>query len=82
MRSRSGPRGPRTLDLDLLLYGAQVLNTPRLVVPHPGLLERDFMLEPLLDVAPQIVHPVAGLPIAALRDRIAYRQILERVEGS
>lgn len=49
--------GPRTLDLDLLLYGDAVLATPRLTVPHPGLAERNFVLYPLADLAPEMVLP-------------------------
>ena len=49
--------GPRTLDLDLLLYGHEVLATPRLTVPHPGLAERNFVLYPLAELAPDLVLP-------------------------
>ncbi len=54
-----GPQrwGPRTLDLDLLLYGAEIIDTERLNVPHPGLPERSFVLYPLADVAPELVLP-------------------------
>ncbi len=57
-RVREGERwGPRTLDLDLLLYGDQVIGTPRLTVPHPGLRERAFVLYPLADLKPDLVLP-------------------------
>ncbi|CNH88142.1 2-amino-4-hydroxy-6-hydroxymethyldihydropteridine diphosphokinase [Yersinia pekkanenii] len=49
--------GPRTLDLDIMLYGSQVINTDRLIVPHYGLKEREFMLYPLADIAPDLVFP-------------------------
>lgn len=49
--------GPRTLDLDLLLYGQQVIATERLTVPHPGLSSRDFVLRPMLDIDPDITLP-------------------------
>jgi 2-amino-4-hydroxy-6-hydroxymethyldihydropteridine diphosphokinase len=54
-----GPQrwGPRTLDLDLLLYGAQIIDSVRLQVPHPGIAERNFVLYPLADVAPELVLP-------------------------
>lgn len=49
--------GPRTLDLDIMLFGNRVINTPRLTVPHYGLKEREFMLYPLSDIAPTLVFP-------------------------
>lgn len=49
--------GPRTLDLDLLLFGGQVINTPRLTVPHPEMARRSFVLYPLADIAPALVLP-------------------------
>lgn len=62
--------GPRRLDLDLLLYDDRIVREPRLGVPHPGLHLRDFMLLPLLELAPQIVIPGVG-PAAAWRTRCA-----------
>jgi 2-amino-4-hydroxy-6-hydroxymethyldihydropteridine diphosphokinase len=58
--------GPRTLDLDLLLYGDAVVATERLTVPHPRLAERAFVLRPLCDLAPQVRHPVLGRTLAEL----------------
>lgn len=49
--------GPRTLDLDLLLYGSEVIATPRLTVPHPFMTERNFVLWPLAELAPDLVLP-------------------------
>lgn len=60
-RVRDGPRyGPRTLDLDLLLYGDAVVDEPGLTVPHPRLHERRFALEPLAELAPGLVVPGRG----------------------
>ncbi len=59
-RRRERRWGPRTLDLDLLLYGDRVIDTPDLAVPHPGLAQRAFVLRPLLDVAPDLVVPGLG----------------------
>lgn len=56
-RRRERHWGPRTLDLDLILYGDQVINHPRLTVPHPGVSERDFVLRPLFDISPQLSLP-------------------------
>jgi 2-amino-4-hydroxy-6-hydroxymethyldihydropteridine diphosphokinase len=62
----AGPRfGPRTIDLDLLLYGDQVVNVPGLVVPHPRLHERRFALEPLAELDPALEIPGRG-PVQAL----------------
>src|SRR5262249_12693839 len=60
-RTRTGPRyGPRTIDLDLLLYGDQLVDEPGLTVPHPRLHERAFALEPLLDLDRDVVVPGRG----------------------
>ncbi len=59
-RTREVRWGPRTLDLDLLLYGDRVIETPALTVPHPRMHERRFVLEPLCEIAPEAVHPVLG----------------------
>ncbi len=60
-RVRDGTRwGPRTIDLDLLLYGDEIVDEPGLCVPHPRLHERRFALEPLAELAPQAVVPGAG----------------------
>jgi 2-amino-4-hydroxy-6-hydroxymethyldihydropteridine diphosphokinase len=65
-RTRTGPRyGPRTIDLDLLLYGAERIDEPGLEVPHPRLHERRFALEPLAELDPGLVVPGHG-PVGAL----------------
>ncbi len=57
-RIRTFPNAPRILDLDILLYGNLVINQERLIIPHPRLAERKFVLEPLVQIAPDIIHPV------------------------
>jgi 2-amino-4-hydroxy-6-hydroxymethyldihydropteridine diphosphokinase len=65
-RTRDGPRfGPRTIDLDLLLYGQERVDEPGLTVPHPRLQERRFALEPLAELDPALVVPGRG-PVQAL----------------
>lgn len=73
-RVRDGSRwGPRTIDLDLLLYGAQTIDLPGLTLPHPHLHERLFVLEPLAELAPDLVVPGRGslsLLLAELQSRV------------
>ena len=69
-RRRSVPNAPRTLDLDLLAHGDARRATPTLTLPHPRLGTRDFVLLPLLDVAPSWSHPVTGEGAAALLGRL------------
>ena len=61
-RVRDVPRGPRTIDLDLLLYGDEVRDTPGLTLPHPRMHERRFVLVPLVEIAPGARHPVLASP--------------------
>ena len=66
-RERIGPRwGPRTIDLDLLLYGQETIDEPGLVVPHPRLAEREFVLRPLAELVPSLKIPGNGTVQEAL----------------
>jgi len=68
-RERPHPGAARTLDLDLILYGNLVLNEPELAVPHPRFRERRFVLEPLAEIAPELVDPVTGSTVGELLAR-------------
>lgn len=70
-RVRSYRGAPRPIDLDLLLYADRVIDEPGLVVPHPRLQERSFVLQPLLEVAPELRHPVLDLTVAELWRELA-----------
>jgi len=60
------PNSPRPIDIDILFYCDQVINTPELVIPHPRLTQRAFALVPLAEIAPTLVHPVTGKNIKQL----------------
>jgi 2-amino-4-hydroxy-6-hydroxymethyldihydropteridine diphosphokinase len=65
-RKRLRPKGPRTIDIDIVLYGGSVISTNELTVPHPRLEERRFVLEPLVELSPDLRHPVTRRPLREL----------------
>lgn len=69
-RERREKWGPRTIDLDLLLYGEEVIDQPGLTIPHPLMHERAFVLRPLAQIAPDVLHPTLNLTIQQLLDRL------------
>jgi 2-amino-4-hydroxy-6-hydroxymethyldihydropteridine diphosphokinase len=69
-RVRRERHGPRTLDLDLLLFGDEVIEQKALVVPHPRMAQRGFVLEPLRRLAAGLLHPVLGETIEVLAERV------------
>jgi len=62
-RIRGIPKGPRTIDIDILFYAAAVIDTPELQIPHPRIAARRFVLAPLADLAPELRHPVTRLTV-------------------
>jgi len=74
-RERREHWGARTLDLDLILYGQQVINTPRLQVPHPLMRERSFVLVPLAEIAADWLDPVSQNTVGMLGDRLNHQDI-------
>ena len=70
-RQRPFRNAPRTLDLDLILYGDRVVQTETVTVPHPRFRERAFVLEPLAEIAPALIDPVSGLSVGELCRRLA-----------
>jgi 2-amino-4-hydroxy-6-hydroxymethyldihydropteridine diphosphokinase len=68
--------GPRLIDLDILFYDDLVINTPPLIIPHPRLYERAFVLVPLVDVAPELIHPVLQRSVSQLLGEVDSQGIL------
>jgi len=67
-RIRTVPKGPRTIDIDILLFGNAVVRTARLEIPHPRMAERRFVLAPLADLAPDLRHPVTQRTVREMLD--------------
>jgi 2-amino-4-hydroxy-6-hydroxymethyldihydropteridine diphosphokinase len=79
-RVRTIPNGPRTIDIDILLYGNAVVRTARLQIPHPRMRERRFVLAPLADLSPALRHPVTRKTVRQMLEE-APPQIVRRSYG-
>ena len=75
-RTGKGKKEPRPIDLDILFFGEQVIATDNLKVPHPEILNRPFAMVPLLDIEPQLIHPVTKEPVADFLDENERKKII------
>lgn len=81
-RRRVQTKGPRTIDIDILLFGSSIVETKGLTIPHPALHERRFVLEPLAEIAPEVRHPVFKRTVREMRDALPAGQAVRRISRS
>jgi 2-amino-4-hydroxy-6-hydroxymethyldihydropteridine diphosphokinase len=72
-------KGPRGIDIDILLFGDHIIDSPQLTIPHPAMQERRFVLEPLAEIAPDLQHPLLKKTIQELRDELPPGQEVKRI---
>ena len=79
-RKRTVDKGPRVIDIDILLFGSSIIDTPQLTVPHPAMHDRRFVLEPLAEIAPDARHPLFQKTVRELRDALPAGQAVKKVK--
>jgi|ERR1700722_299529 len=79
-RQRVQKKGPRRIDLDILLFGNEVIESPSLTIPHPAMHQRRFVLEPLAKIAPEAWHPVLRKTVRELLDALPPGQSVHKIE--
>ena len=78
-RHRVRKKGPRVIDIDILLFGNEVISSNQLTIPHPAMHQRRFVLEPLAEIAPEIVHPGIKKKVRELLEALAPGQVVRRL---
>jgi 2-amino-4-hydroxy-6-hydroxymethyldihydropteridine diphosphokinase len=79
-RRRIRPKGPRNIDIDILLFGDSIINTPELDVPHPAMHQRRFVLEPLNEIAPEARHPVLKKTVRELLQALPAEEQVKKLK--
>jgi 2-amino-4-hydroxy-6-hydroxymethyldihydropteridine diphosphokinase len=79
-RTRQQNKGPRTIDIDILLFSDTIIDSPKLTIPHPAMHERRFVLQPLAEIAPEVRHPVLKKTIRELLGALPPGQAVEKVQ--
>lgn len=74
-------KGPRSIDIDILLFGSSIVDTKKLTIPHPALHERRFVLEPLAEIAPEVRHPVFKRTVREMRDALPPGQAVRKISN-
>ncbi len=80
-RKRTVPKGPRLIDLDILLFGSAVVSTPDLEIPHPRMAERRFVLEPLAELAPDLRHPLTKRAVREMLAQVTNQLVRRALAG-
>jgi 2-amino-4-hydroxy-6-hydroxymethyldihydropteridine diphosphokinase len=81
-RRRVQRKGPRSIDIDILLFGDAIMESNELTIPHPAMHQRRFVLEPLAEIAPEVLHPVFTKTIRELLDQLPEGQAVRRIPHS
>ncbi len=80
-RRRLQKKGPRQIDIDILLFDDEVVESEELRIPHPGMAKRRFVLEPLAEIAPEVKHPVMGKTVREMLRELPEGQVVRRVKS-
>ncbi len=80
-RHRTQDKGPRPIDVDILLFGDSVIDTNELTIPHPAMHERRFVLEPLVEIAPDVQHPLLKRTVRELRESLPTGQLVRKISA-
>jgi len=80
-RERTQNKGPRSIDLDILLFDGRIIDSPQLTIPHPAMHQRRFVLEPLAEIGPEVRHPKLKKTVKELLAALPDNQVVRRIEA-